>query len=74
MSASRSIISLIDDETEHYSGLRAQAEQRDRVGVLDGSRSRFGRQYIGTPDRLTEELSRDAAVLSADTLLVTVPD
>lgn len=74
VSVSRSIIPLIDDETEHYFGLHAQAEQRDQVGILDGSRSRFGRQYIGTPDRLAEELSRDAAVLAADTLLVTVPN
>ncbi|WP_169077781.1 LLM class flavin-dependent oxidoreductase [Microcella alkalica] len=74
VSVSRSIIPLIDDETEHYFGLHAQAEQRDQVGMLDGSRSRFGRQYIGTPDRLAEELSRDAAVLAADTLLVTVPN
>ena len=66
--------SIIDDETEHYFGLHAQAEQRDQVGILDGARSRFGRQYIGTPDRLAEELSRDAAVLAADTLLVTVPN
>ncbi|MDO8337479.1 MAG: LLM class flavin-dependent oxidoreductase [Microcella sp.] len=74
VSVSRSIIPLIDDETEYYFGLHAQAEQRDQVGILDGSRSRFGRQYIGTPDRLAEELSRDAAVLAADTLLVTVPN
>lgn len=74
VSVSRSIIPLIDDETEHYFGLHAQAEQRDQVGILDGARSRFGRQYIGTPDRLAEELSRDAAVLAADTLLVTVPN
>jgi alkanesulfonate monooxygenase SsuD/methylene tetrahydromethanopterin reductase-like flavin-dependent oxidoreductase (luciferase family) len=74
VSVSRSVIPLIDDETERYFGLHAQAEQRDQVGILDGSRSRFGRQYIGTPDRLAEELSRDAAVLAADTLLVTVPN
>ena len=74
VSVSRSVIPLIDDETEHYFGLHAQAEQRDQVGILDGARSRFGRQYIGTPDRLAEELSRDAAVQAADTLLITVPN
>ena len=74
VSVSRSVIPLIDDETEYYFGLHAQAEQRDQVGILDGARSRFGRQYIGTPDRLAEELSRDAAVQAADTLLITVPN
>ena len=74
VSVSRSVIPLIDDETNHYFGLHAQAEQRDQVGILDGARSRFGRQYIGTPDRLAEELSRDAAVQAADTLLITVPN
>ncbi|MGY6498541.1 MAG: LLM class flavin-dependent oxidoreductase [Microcella sp.] len=74
VSVSRSVIPLIDDETEHYFGLHAQAEQRDQVGILDGARSRFGRQYIGTPDRLADELSRDAAVQAADTLLITVPN
>lgn len=74
VSVGRSVIPLIDDETEYYFGLHAQAEQRDQVGILDGARSRFGRQYIGTPDRLAEELSRDAAVQAADTLLITVPN
>ncbi|MFN3707260.1 LLM class flavin-dependent oxidoreductase [Microcella sp.] len=74
VSVSRSVIPLIDDETEYYFGLHAQAEQRDQVGILDGARSRFGRQYIGTPDRLAEELSRDQAVQAADTLLITVPN
>lgn len=74
VSVSRSIIPLIDDESRRYFGLRAQADARDQVGYLDGGLARFGRSYIGEPDRLVEELSRDAAVAAADTLLVTVPN
>jgi alkanesulfonate monooxygenase SsuD/methylene tetrahydromethanopterin reductase-like flavin-dependent oxidoreductase (luciferase family) len=74
VSVSRSIIPLIDDESRRYFGLRAQADARDQVGYLDGGLARFGRSYIGEPDRLIEELSRDAAVAAADTLLITVPN
>ena len=74
VSVSRSIIPLIDDESRHYFGLRAQTEARDQVGYLDGGLARFGRSYVGEPDRLVEELSRDAAVAAADTVLVTVPN
>ena len=74
VSVSRSIIPLIDDESRRYFGLRAQADARDQVGYLDGGLARFGRSYIGEPGRLVEELSRDAAVAAADTLLVTVPN
>jgi alkanesulfonate monooxygenase SsuD/methylene tetrahydromethanopterin reductase-like flavin-dependent oxidoreductase (luciferase family) len=45
----------------------------DQVGWLDGAISRFGRSYTGDPDRIAEELARDAAVRAADTLLLTVP-
>ena len=74
ISVSRSIIPLVDDESRRYFGLRAQADARDQVGYLDGGLARFGRSYIGEPERLVEELSRDAAVAAADTVLVTVPN
>ncbi len=74
VSVSRSIIPLVDDESRRYFGLRAQADARDQVGYLDGGLARFGRSYIGEPGRLVEELSGDAAVAAADTLLVTVPN
>ncbi|MBX9718515.1 MAG: LLM class flavin-dependent oxidoreductase [Microbacteriaceae bacterium] len=74
VSVSRSILPIIDDETHYYFGVQAQAEQTDQVGILDGSRSRFGRSYIGDPDVIAAELARDAAVQAADTLLVTVPN
>ena len=37
-------------------------------------RARFGKSYAGEPDRLAEELAKDAAVREADTLLLTVPN
>jgi alkanesulfonate monooxygenase SsuD/methylene tetrahydromethanopterin reductase-like flavin-dependent oxidoreductase (luciferase family) len=48
-------------------------QNEDQVGWLDGAISRFGRSYTGDPDRIAEELARDAAVQAADTLLLTVP-
>lgn len=74
ISVSRSILPLIDDETRHYFGLRAQADAKDQVGFLDGGMARFGRSYIGEPDAIAAELAQDAAVAAADTVLVTVPN
>jgi alkanesulfonate monooxygenase SsuD/methylene tetrahydromethanopterin reductase-like flavin-dependent oxidoreductase (luciferase family) len=74
VSVSRSIIPLIDEESRRYFSLRAQADAHDQVGYLNGGLARFGRSYIGDPGQLVEELSRDAAVATADTLLVTVPN
>ena len=74
VSVSRSILPLIDDETRHFFGLRAQADSQDQVGFLDGGNARFGRSYIGEPDKIAAELAQDAAVQAADTVLVTVPN
>jgi alkanesulfonate monooxygenase SsuD/methylene tetrahydromethanopterin reductase-like flavin-dependent oxidoreductase (luciferase family) len=75
VSVSRSILPVFDDDTRHYFGLRAQADSHDQVGHLDADTlARFGRSYIGEPDKLAEELARDAAVRDADTVLVTVPN
>jgi alkanesulfonate monooxygenase SsuD/methylene tetrahydromethanopterin reductase-like flavin-dependent oxidoreductase (luciferase family) len=74
VSVSRSILPLIDDETRHYFGLRAQADASDQVGYIGGDLARFGRSYIGEPDRIAAELAQDAAVAAADTVLVTVPN
>jgi len=74
VSVSRSILPIIDDETNRFFGIRSQADAKDQVGYLDGGLARFGRSYIGEPDVIAEELARDAAVQDADTLLVTVPN
>lgn len=74
VSVSRSILPIIDDDTRHYFGVRAQADAKDQVGHLDGGLARFGRSYIGEPDAILAELAQDAAVAAADTVLVTVPN
>jgi alkanesulfonate monooxygenase SsuD/methylene tetrahydromethanopterin reductase-like flavin-dependent oxidoreductase (luciferase family) len=37
-------------------------------------RSRFGRTYVGEPDRIAAELAADEAVREAGTVLLTVPN
>jgi len=74
VSVSRSIIPLVTDADRNYFGLRAQVEGKDQVGYLDGGAARFGKSYIGEPDKLAEQLLADAAVQAADTVLITVPN
>jgi alkanesulfonate monooxygenase SsuD/methylene tetrahydromethanopterin reductase-like flavin-dependent oxidoreductase (luciferase family) len=74
ISVSRSVIPIVTDLDRMYFGGRAETDASDQVGYLDGSISRFGRSYVGEPDVIAEELSRDVAVREADTLLLTVPN
>ena len=74
VSVSRSVFPIVSDEDREYFGLRAQVDGRDQVGHLDGGLARFGRSYLGEPDRVAEELAQDEAVREADTLLITVPN
>jgi alkanesulfonate monooxygenase SsuD/methylene tetrahydromethanopterin reductase-like flavin-dependent oxidoreductase (luciferase family) len=70
VSVSRSVMPITSDLDRRLFGADAN---EDQVGWLDGAISRFGRSYTGEPDRIAEELARDAAVQAADTLLLTVP-
>src|SRR5690242_11201960 len=70
VSVSRSVIPITCDLDRRLFGTDAN---EDQVGWLDGAISRFGRSYTGEPDRIAEELARDAAVQAADTILLTVP-
>jgi alkanesulfonate monooxygenase SsuD/methylene tetrahydromethanopterin reductase-like flavin-dependent oxidoreductase (luciferase family) len=70
VSVSRSVIPITSDLDRQLFG---GDSNEDQVGWLDGAMSRFGRTYTGEPDRVAEELARDAAVRAADTLLLTVP-
>jgi alkanesulfonate monooxygenase SsuD/methylene tetrahydromethanopterin reductase-like flavin-dependent oxidoreductase (luciferase family) len=70
VSVSRSVIPITSDLDRRLFG--GDADQ-DQVGWLDGALSRFGRSYTGEPDRIADELARDAAVQAADTILLTVP-
>ena len=74
VSVSRSVIPLADEEDRRYFGLSALREGRDQVGALDGVLARFGKSYVGEPDAIAADLAADAAVQSADTLLLTVPN
>ena len=71
VSVSRSVMPITSDLDRQYFGDRSG---EDQVGLLGGVRSRFGKSYVGEPDQLAEELSKDAAVRDADTLLLTVPN
>jgi alkanesulfonate monooxygenase SsuD/methylene tetrahydromethanopterin reductase-like flavin-dependent oxidoreductase (luciferase family) len=73
VSVSRSVVPITTDQDRVYFGHRLD-ESVDQVGVLEGGTARFGRSYVGEPDAVAEELSRDEAVRAADTLLVTVPN
>ncbi len=73
ISVSRSVIPLVTDEDRAYFGNRAE-DEGDQVGYLDGGIARFGKSYVGEPDVIAEELSHDAAVREADTILLTVPN
>jgi alkanesulfonate monooxygenase SsuD/methylene tetrahydromethanopterin reductase-like flavin-dependent oxidoreductase (luciferase family) len=70
VSVSRSVMPITSDLDRRLFGNDAN---EDQVGWLDGAISRFGRSYSGEPDRIAEELARDEAVQSADTVLLTVP-
>ena len=73
VSVSRSVFPIMNQQDEMYFGLRSR-ENQDQIGVIDGHRSTFGKTYADTPDRLIEQLKQDEAVMSADTLMLTVPN
>lgn len=74
VSVSRSILPIVSDEDRGLFAERMAGDSEDQVGFLDGGLARFGKSYIGEPDRIAAELAKDAAVREADTLLVTVPN
>lgn len=75
VSVSRSILPITTDEDRAYFGVRSAEDRHDQVGYLDATTiARFGKSYIGEPDRIVEELLQDAAVREADTILLTVPN
>jgi hypothetical protein len=74
ISISRSVLPIVTDLDRRYFGDRASRDRSDQVGYLEGTLARFGKSYIGEPDVIAAELSADAAVREADTLLLTVPN
>jgi alkanesulfonate monooxygenase SsuD/methylene tetrahydromethanopterin reductase-like flavin-dependent oxidoreductase (luciferase family) len=73
VSVSRSVFPIMNDEDEMFFGLPSR-ENADQVGIIDGLRSTFGKTYADTPDKLIEQLRADEAVMSADTLMLTIPN
>jgi alkanesulfonate monooxygenase SsuD/methylene tetrahydromethanopterin reductase-like flavin-dependent oxidoreductase (luciferase family) len=71
VSVSRSVLPITEDIDRVYFGDQSQGDQ---VGLLEGVRSRFGRTFVGEPDRIAGEIAADAAVQAADTILFTVPN
>ena len=72
VSVSRSVFPVLSDRDRVLFGAGGSGGG-DQIGIIDGTRSTFGRTYVGEPDRLIEQLRADAAVMSADTLLLTIP-
>ena len=72
VSVSRSIFPIVNDFDRLYFG--REGESQDQVGYLDGGIARFGKTYAASPDRLIEQLGKDEALASADTLLLTIPN
>ncbi|MDW4571564.1 LLM class flavin-dependent oxidoreductase [Microbacterium sp. M3] len=70
VSVSRSIFPITTAEDRLYFGGR---QDGDQIGVIDGMRSTFGKTYAAEPDELVEQLKDDAAIASADTLMLTIP-
>lgn len=70
VSVSRSIFPLVTAEDHMYFGGR---QDGDQIGMIDGFRSTFGKTYAAEPDLLVEQLNADAAIRSADTLMLTIP-
>ena len=71
VSVSRSVFPVTTQRDRLYFGGR---DQQDQIGIIDGLRSTFGRTYADEPDVLIEQLRQDAAVMEADTLMLTVPN
>ena len=72
VSVSRSVFPIVTEQDQRLFGV-GSGQGSDQIGIIDGTRSTFGRSYTGAPDQLIEQLRADAAVQSADTLLLTIP-
>src|SRR3984957_13863423 len=72
VSVSRSIFPIVNDLDRMYFG--RENDSQDQIGYLDGGIARFGKTYAATPDHLIDQLAKDEAIASADTLLLTIPN
>ena len=72
-SVSRSIFAIMNDTDRMYFG-GDQRNSSDQIGIIDDTRTVFGRTYADEPDRLVEALKQDEGIAEADTLLLTIPN
>jgi alkanesulfonate monooxygenase SsuD/methylene tetrahydromethanopterin reductase-like flavin-dependent oxidoreductase (luciferase family) len=72
VSVSRSIFPIVSDLDRMYFG--REGDSQDQIGYIDGGIARFGKTYAASPEHLIEQLAKDEAVASADTLLLTIPN
>ena len=72
VSVSRSIFPIVNDLDRSYFG--GEGRSQDQIGYLDGGVARFGKTYAAPPEQLIEQLAKDEAIASADTLLLTIPN
>lgn len=72
VSVSRTVFPIVSAQDKELFG--NQAEQHDSVGELGNTLTTFGRTYAAPPDILIEQLKADKAVMSADTLMLTIPN
>lgn len=70
----RSVLPIVSKHDRDLFGASAAHGSQEHVGILGGAVSRFGKSFVGEPDVIVEELLKDQAVGSADTLLVTIPN
>lgn len=72
VSVSRSIFPIMNDTDRMYFG--RGGKESDQIGVIDSTRSIFGRGYAAEPEQLIKELREDEGIAEADTLLLTIPN
>lgn len=71
VAVTRNILPIVSARDRQLYGLN---NLREHVGILGGIVSRFGKSYVGSPDKIATELADDEAVAAADTVLVTIPN
>jgi alkanesulfonate monooxygenase SsuD/methylene tetrahydromethanopterin reductase-like flavin-dependent oxidoreductase (luciferase family) len=71
-SVSRSIFPIVSDLDRSYFG--REGGSKDQIGYIDGGIARFGKTYAAPPEQLIEQLAKDEAIASADTVLLTIPN
>lgn len=72
VSVSRSIFAITNDQDKRY--FLASGDGEDQFGIIDNTRSVFGRSYVDEPDMLIDRLRHDEAIQAADALLLTAPN